>query len=356
VYLGQSEKQIDDFRATVTQGHTLADNATYTREYGRSGANSLLFAYLNIKKLGGFAPSLPGDILGAKTSGRQFDAAFVSLQASSNGLSLVARGQVKNTSAIKTFKPELLESTGRDLIGSLSVFNLGEGFETFLKAIELFGRRSVALPVVAQTDPIGEGIHQFEQILGLSLKKEVLPWLHGELSVVVGPVTKPPIPDFGIIVDPTDSKALDRTIAALRTHLPPLLQSLGGRLTPTNDGFVVEIPDGPPIVVRRTTDRLVVATGAAYAEKLLRPSGASLGDDTVYRAVIGTGDKVGAQIFLRLDRLRPLIEGFAKLSDPNGYADYERDVQPYLKPLEALGLTVSLDGDELEARLSVTVK
>jgi len=243
VYLGQSEKQINDFRASVTQGHTLAENATYKKEYARAGANSLVFAYLNVKRIAGIAPTLPGDVFGSAANGPQFDVAVVSLQATSNGLTLVGRGKVKNVADVKTFKPELLESTGSDLLGAISVFNIGEGFQSFLKAIEQFSLRGLALPVSSQPDPVAEGIHQFEQALGLDLKKDVFPWLRGELSIVVGQSTQPPLPNIGVLIHPTDNKALDRTMAALRARLPLLLQGVGGRVTPTGDGFTVRIGD-----------------------------------------------------------------------------------------------------------------
>ncbi|MGZ4144688.1 MAG: hypothetical protein ACXVPP_05980, partial [Actinomycetota bacterium] len=61
------------------------------------------------------------------------------------------------------------------------------------------------------------------------------------------------------------------------------------------------------------------------------------------------------QMFLRIDRVRTLVEALMKLSDPKGYADYEANVQPALKPLQALGMQVTINGADQDFRMVVTV-
>src|SRR5207248_4612069 len=59
------------------------------------------------------------------------------------------------------------------------------------------------------------------------LQKDLLPWLKGELSIVVSPATTPPFPNVGILIQPTDKAALERTMNALPTRLGALLGSRG---------------------------------------------------------------------------------------------------------------------------------
>ena len=61
------------------------------------------------------------------------------------------------------------------------------------------------------------------------------------------------------------------------------------------------------------------------------------------------------QMFVRLDRVRVLLEGLFKLSNPSQYADYERNVQADVKPLEALGIQTTIDGNSQDFRLIVTI-
>jgi hypothetical protein len=60
-------------------------------------------------------------------------------------------------------------------------------------------------------------------------------------------------------------------------------------------------------------------------------------------------------MFLRLDRIRTLVEGILKLSNPARYPEYETNVQPILKPLQALGIQTTVNGSEQEFRLIITI-
>jgi hypothetical protein len=201
---------------------------------------------------------------------------------------------------------------------------------------------------------ITSGLQEIERALGLNLQKDVLPWLRGEFSVVVGPVTTPPIPDVGILIEPTDQAALGRTMKALRAHLPGLAGSLGARVTNTANGFTIRVPQGPAVVVRATPNRVIIAT-EAYADRLTRASGADLAGDTVYRSAVDSSKPTVFQMFLRLDRIRTLVEGILKLSNPARYPDYETKYQPVLKPLQALGIQTTINGSEQEFRLIITI-
>lgn len=358
VYIGRTQGDIDTFRNAVTAGHTLADNATYTREHDRAGGDGLFFAYADLSKLAGVAPSLRGDILGgsALTGGTGIVAA--SLRATSQGLALNAHSSVPTSAKSPkggTFK--LLPQTPDDLLGSVSFFDLGDLVGNALKALS--GGLSVS-PVstkgqqIPGLSEVTSALQDVERSLGLNLQKDLLPWLRGELSIVVGPVTTPPIPDIGILIQPTDQAALGRTLKALREHLGPLAHSFGGTVTTQSNGLTVRISGGPAIVVRTSSDRVVIAT-EAYANRLLHASGATLAGDTVYKAAVDASKPTTFQVFLRLDRIRTLVEGFLKLTNPGTYSTYETKYQPLLKPLQALGIQTTVNGSQQDFRLILTI-
>ena len=358
VYIGRTQGDIDTFRNAVTAGHTLADNATYTREHDRAGGDGLFFAYADLSKLAGVAPSLRGDILGgsALTGGTGIVAA--SLRATSQGLALNAHSSVPTSAKSPkggTFK--LLPQTPDDLLGSVSFFDLGDLVGNALKALS--GGLSVS-PVstkgqqIPGLSEVTSALQDVERSLGLNLQKDLLPWLRGELSIVVGPVTTPPIPDIGILIQPTDQAALGRTLKALREHLGPLAHSFGGTVTTQSNGLTVRISGGPAIVVRTSSDRVVIAT-EAYANRLLHTSGATLAGDTVYKAAVDASKPTTFQVFLRLDRIRTLVEGFLKLTNPGSYSTYETKYQPLLKPLQALGIQTTVNGSQQDFRLILTI-
>jgi hypothetical protein len=201
---------------------------------------------------------------------------------------------------------------------------------------------------------VTSALQEVEHALGLNLQQDLLPWLRGEFSIVVGPVSAPPIPDVGILIQPTDQAALGRTMSALRAHLGALAHSFGGTVTTQSDGLTVRISHGPAIVVRTSPGRVVIAT-EAYASRLLHASGSSLAGDTVYKAAVDPSKPTTFQMFLRLDRIRTLVEGFLKLRNPSGYSSYETKYQPLLKPLQALGIQTTITGSDQEFHLVLTI-
>ena len=58
---------------------------------------------------------------------------------------------------------------------------------------------------------------------------------------------------------------------------------------------------------------------------------------------------------LFVDRVRTLVEALFKLNDPSGYDAYERNVQPFVKPLQALGIQSTMSGGSQDFRLIITI-
>lgn len=358
-YLGETQNSITSFKDAVTRGHTLADSTSYKREHDRAGGDGLVFAYADLSKIEGLAPALRGDFLGASPFTGGSGIVSLSLRAESQGIVLAGHSSLpRSATGAKAGTLKILPTTPDDLLGSVSFFDLGDLVGNLLKTLN----RSFGFePTVAQQTPPVPGLSEatsalkeVEKALGLNLQHDLLPWLKGELSIVVGPVTKPPIPNIGILVEPTDQAALGRTMNALKKHLAGLLGSKGTVVSDGN-GLTVKTAIGEEIVVRRSAGRLVIATGDQYAQHLLSSSGSKLRNDAVYTAAVDPSKPTVFQVFVRLDRVRTLVEGFLKLSDPNGYARYETNVQPYLKPLQALGIQSSIQGNSQDFRLIITI-
>ncbi|HJT37679.1 MAG TPA: DUF3352 domain-containing protein, partial [Actinomycetota bacterium] len=281
----------------------------------------------------------------------------LSLQAQSQGIVLSGHSSLPASAAGAkggTFK--ILPTTPDDLLGSVSFFDLGDLVGNVLKTLDRglsLQPAALGAPQVPGLSSAAAALQEIQRALGLNLQKDLLPWLKGELSIVVGPVTHPPIPDIGILIQPTDQAALGRTMKALKTHLAALLGSKG-KVHADASGLTITTSLGPEIVVRTTSDRVVIAT-AQYAQRLLNPSGATLANDTVYMAAIDPSKPTVFQLFVRLDRVRTLVEGFLKLSDPSGYANYERNVQPSLTPLQALAIQTTVSGNSQDFRLVLTI-
>jgi len=356
-YLGESQSAITSFKNAVTSGHTIADSASYKREHDRAGGDGLVFGYADLSKLAGVAPSLRGDILG--TSGLTGGSGIVAfgLHAESEGIVVTGHSSFPaSQTGAKAGTLKLLPTTPDDLLGSVSFFDLGDLVGNALKRLS----KGVGLIPVAVGTPV-PGVPEFtsvlkeiEQALSLNLQKDLLPWLKGELSIVVSQGTNPPFPDVGILIQPTDEAALGRTMKALRTHLGALLGPKAKVQTDAN-GLTIKPEFGPDVVVRIASGRVVIATGAEYARRLLNPSGSTLANDTIYKAAVDSSKPTVFQMFVRLDRVRVLLEGLFKLSNPSQYADYERNVQADVKPLEALGIQTTIDGNSQDFRLIVTI-
>jgi cytochrome P450 len=164
--------------------------------------------------------------------------------------------------------------------------------------------------------------------------------------VLVGGFTTPPIPDVGVLIRPTDQAALTRTLAALRARF-------GRAFKPSGDGFEFRTPQGFALTVRRARDRLVIASSPAYAQRLLRASPDKLADDAVYRRALGgSSDRVGFQLFVRLDRVRALVEGFM---DGPALRRYRRETQPLLSAFESLAMRATARQGASDFRLVLSV-
>lgn len=386
-YVGKSTEQIEAFRADVTTRGALSENEAFTRHAVRL-KDTLAFGWVDggaiTRSVGAAVPGLAGQ---AGTAGTF----SFGLRVTGDGIDLLSFGLTDEAVKVKSGAPALLEATSAGLAGALSVFDVvgslkGAGGLGFLGAAmgsgfsESFSSSALALPsgeVVADdeyppvpvapypgltTPPFKGGSPEtvlpgrtsspfdFNPLkqFGIDFEKDLAPWLQGEISVVVGGVSTPPIPDVGVLIESTDDAVAKRTLNKLKTSLG---KTYG--VTPLPNGFTVST--GPvTAVVRREVGRVIIASSQRYADALAKKAPDALAEDSVYnRTLGGSGQAASFQLFVRLDRIQGLLETFLPAESR---ADYERDVKPYLDQFQSFGIRASVVGRESSFLMRLTLR
>jgi len=337
-YIAGRRSMITSLVASAEEGSTLADESRFAEAGDRFGG--LMVGWFNADGLGSLLESFSGGVPGAGPLGAQPSGLFTF------GLSVTPEGVVlegEQTGAapsaeVASARPALLESTSAGLLGAFTLVDLAGGIEAALNGLESSGFGGL-LPFDI-SDPLGE--------LGFSLRDDLLPWLHGELSVLVGGFSTSG-PEVGVLVDPTDEAAAARTLRKLRT----VADGMGAVVAGKPGGFDAAIPSlGVTIAVRQGDDRVVIAGSPDYADRLLVRAADALADDEVYRSTVGgSSDEVVSQAFIRLDRIRDLARSFLSAEER---AVFEEDVDPFLSLFQAVGMRVvkTADGGSFVARLT----
>lgn len=336
-YVANSAGAISAFKTAAARA-ALADSDAYKRALADAGGgDGLALAYVDGSKAKGLSGgSLGPSFLGSSPLVGAAGTGAVVLRAERTGLVLAGHSSGAAGNKTATGTPDLLESSPAEMLGSITMFDLGAIIDAALKGMGAAGPSAQA-----------EGFVQ--QALGLDLRKDILPWMHGETSILVGGMSAPPIPDVAILVESTDEAALSRTLAALRARL----DGFGLRVTPRSDGFRVHAAQGFDVIVRRTARALVIASNEGYAGRALSGGSASLGSDSVYRSVF-TGDASGTafQLYVRVDRVRSLLDS---LLPGEAGAGYRRDTAPLLEPFQTLAIRASTKNGASDFRLVLAV-
>lgn len=339
-YLADKRGHIDALRSESGRA-PLSESAPYERAIERVGDDGLIHLWFDASGLAesGLA-AIP--TLGSPGQGR---GAFV-VRAEEDGIVLAGHQTLAAESMPKTGRPVLLEATSSGLLGALTFFDLGT---IALGALEAFGQIGASARAPGeQVDPVTE----LERALGIDAEGDLLAWMHGEFSVILGGVSEEGV-RIGAVVEVTDEGAADRTIVGLARNLPALVGEDGATVAPHPRGFDVVTAD-VTVSLRRRPGRVVVGSPPSYAESLLETPADALADDPVYRRVLqGSSEATSFQMFLRIDRLTSAIEGFLP---PQERPDYERDVAPYLRIFKALGMRATLSGDSSEFRMFISLE
>ena len=120
----------------------------------------------------------------------------------------------------------------------------------------------------------------------------------------------------------------------------------------------VTLPTGNiQIAWATTSDIVVIGSGPDFVKHVLDTSkGNSLGASQRYKDLVGRIGKSSAVIFVDIKAIYAIAEDHLKTVDPTGYADYEKNLAPYLEPFDALIAGSSRDGDLSGSTFIVTVK
>ncbi|MFA5890134.1 MAG: DUF3352 domain-containing protein [Actinomycetota bacterium] len=348
-YLSDSAKAITELRAGAEKGPVLADAEAYRSARESVDGDGLVLMWADNSRLKDIVKGegLSTGVLDSFASGRS-GIVVAAVRAEAAGIALVghAFAGTEQEEAPTKGTPALLESTSSGLVASLTAFNLGA---RILVGLEATGKAG------AGASPVESAVEAVRESLGIDLERDLAPMLRGEFSVVFGGLSGSGVPDVGVLIEPTDTAAATRVLAALRARVEGFMEGLGGggSVRDIAGGFIVEAGDFS-VVLRRGKDRIVIASSEPYATTLQGASASSLRDDAVYkRAFDESDDGVVMQMFVRVDRLRTLLETFL---GPEQRPAYEADVAPLLEHMESFGLRVRGTGDEVDFRalLSVT--
>jgi hypothetical protein len=168
----------------------------------------------------------------------------------------------------------------------------------------------------------------------------------------------------GLVIKPRDAAAAERLATTLRSFMEIGAQSQGATVrTVDHNGTKITVldfsnspsfstgslPPGykPEIAFATNADVAVVGIGQAWVESVLDAGpGQSLADDARFKALL---DRAGsdniAVAFVDLAAIRTLLEPVIQPTMPaDSWAYYVREIQPYLRPLDALISTGRKDG------------
>ena len=336
----------------------LSEDSGFTSIVDRVGDDNLAVVYLDGEQLQSLIPpgSLPAFPGIPDSSGRQ----VIALRAEENALVLRGFSTSAGPGAVGT--PALVEAAPDAILGALTLFDPATLFEQGIEfaGLFLFGFQegfgggfdeSVQLSGRQIPDARSALDDFLRETLGLTLDGDILPWLHGELSVVVGRLSLLQ-PEIGVLIESTDDAAAGRTIDGLRDNLGRLASGAGFEVTSAPGGFAILIPDaGTTVIVRRVAGKVVIASSDTYADQLLAASPQSLAEDAVYRRAVGDPGVGGVsfQMFVRIDRLASFLQVLVPAGE---YAEAEQ----YFAPLESLGVRATNTDDGSSFRMVLTFK
>lgn len=225
-----------------------------------------------------------------------------------------------------------------------------------LGAFSAFGVGDLLSRCLGQIPDSDDFVMDTRRETGLDIQADVLAWMRGEVTLVMGPVPSGrDAPDFALLVEPTDRPKAEAAFSKLR---PNLLRRGGGfqerRLgdltalvstQPEEDGFQ------PAFALLR--DRFVLASRPEYLEVISKPATPGLGSAGVVPESEGGGksDRTSLQLVVRID---PIREAFEKVMDPAEKVEYEKSTKPNLVHLGTFTFVSRRDGtlDHLQVKLT----
>ena len=179
----------------------------------------------------------------------------------------------------------------------------------------------------------------------------------------------------GLLIAPTDVEAAKRTFETLRSFIVLGGGQAGVQLRDVQHGDTtvtivdfseaagssMDLPPGykAEIAYAVTNDVIVIGYGEAFVNSVLDAGpGPSLADDSRFKDLAGrVGDENIGLSFVDIRAFREIIEPLVRDEMPaDSWAFYEKEIQPYLLPFDAVVSAARIDGDLNRLPQSITVK
>ena len=318
VVLSSSQAGINAVAAQAKSGSAgLTKTAQYTSVTGKLPSGALVTGWANggalermvvsreSSKLSTLPPQLRS-LLGGYGAPSGLEGVAFAMTTTPSAISSQVVGQFTNPPSSPNASLTLAAGLPGDTVGELSVADLSRTLSRFLK-------------LIPQSSLSAAG--QF----GISAA-QVLPLFSGDTTVVVGPgVAGSRVPDFGVVAteaDPAAAKSFVDTVLSgvRRAGLP---------FTPITSGgdYGLSVASGQAGVVPALAvsgDKLILASSAAYLQRLAHTTGSKLGSQPNYSELVSnsSGGKSTAQLVVEMAPLLQLIHSlFPAALSPGSTAD-----------------------------------
>ncbi|HEX7222568.1 MAG TPA: DUF3352 domain-containing protein [Candidatus Limnocylindrales bacterium] len=208
-----------------------------------------------------------------------------------------------------------------------------------------------------------DGFRQLDQMAGMIGGIEGLIGWWGDAAIAVSELDDGSL-GGGLLIDPTDAEAANRTFLTLRSIIGLAGGGVGIELRDVPHGDVTitvidlsgaagaaggELPPGvsAEIAYAATDDLVVIGYGEEWVASVLDADGAALADDDRYESLLGRlGRENLGSWFVDITAIRELIEPIAESEAPaDQWARYIDDIQPYILPFDAVVSAITKEGD-----------
>lgn len=287
VYLAQRPADIKAVQEDAADDPLMRDRL-FRNQREKVGGDGILLARIDAAGLATGAQGFLG--IGPQGTGSQ-QPGVLSVRLADEGVVLTAIGPAAQDPGAGT--PALMDAAPASTSAAFSLFDLASTIRAALPQIE---------------EQAGMDIAKTLEGFGVNLETDLLSWLGGEVTVLVG---SPQANEFALAIEASDADAMARAVdqirgfAALAGAASEDFKIAGGP-----DDFILTIEGNRVRVVQRD-GTLFVASSPTYMDRLLAPASALI-DDAVYSRLLPGTDAVTAQGFVAFQRLLPLVPSEAR--------------------------------------------
>ena len=120
----------------------------------------------------------------------------------------------------------------------------------------------------------------------------------------------------------------------------------------------MKLPTGHvEIAIAVTDDVVVVGSGPGFVKHVLDTTSAtSLASSDGYKKLADRAGKGTGATYVAIGAIREMVEKAMSSADPASFARYQTEMQPFLKPFDAMFLGSSISGDLSKSVFIITVK